>query len=242
MKSCILALFYLLTIVAVSTAFSPKHVVVIHSMARLRHGGLSPLRTNSEKDQSDDYLSEPVQDNMTGEPNIVISMDSSMSSQTEENIIGRLRRMMTNVKGLQGKEKKLDRQALAKLGTNVLLAYGFVSNAFGAVSVSCAWYIASKRSGLSPLAPGQWKAFTAAYAGFYILSNIIRPFRFALSIAISPYWERAIQNLQERFNVSKPVAFGLVVFLMNVCGTFALMASGILTASLLSGVPIWAVR
>ena len=145
MKSCILALFYLLTIVAVSTAFNPKHVVVIHSMARLRHGGLSPLRSNSEKDQSDDYLSEPVQDNMTGEPNIVISMNSSMSSQTEENIIGRLRRMMTNVKGLQGKEKKLDRQALAKLGTNVLLAYGFVSNAFGAVSVSCAWYIASKR-------------------------------------------------------------------------------------------------
>jgi hypothetical protein len=92
------------------------------------------------------------------------------------------------------------------------------------------------------LAPGQWKTFTAAYAGFYIMLNIIRPARFALSIAISPFWERTIQQLQDRFNVSKPVAFGLVVFVLNFCGSIAMMAGGVLAASVLSGVPIWSGR
>ena len=59
-------------------------------------------------------------------------------------------------------------QKLRKMGMSVLLSYGFVSNMSYSVTVSLAWYIHSKRTGLSPLAPGQWPQFLAVYAGFYV--------------------------------------------------------------------------
>jgi hypothetical protein len=160
--------------------------------------------------------------------------ESYLESLNRPSLPARIRNLFRGRKG-----KKLDRATLAKMGTNFVLAYGFVSNVSGCIAVSCAWFVASKRSGLSPLAPGQWKTFTAAYAGFFVLLNVIRPARFALSIAISKYWENVIRVIQDRFKVNKATAVGLVVFLVNICGSIALMALGIFTASLLSGVPVW---
>jgi len=132
------------------------------------------------------------------------------------------------------------RQKLAKLGLSVALSYGWVSNVSYSVTVSLAWYIFSKRTGMSPLAPGQWKGFLAVYAGFYVFNNIVRPLRLALSVSVSIYFERAVAFIQETFKVNKGVAIGLTVFFANVVGTITLMCLGISVAATAAGVPVFA--
>jgi VanZ family protein len=101
------------------------------------------------------------------------------------------------------------------------------------------WFGFSKKTGLSPLAPGQWKGFLAVYAGFYVFNNIIRPMRLAASVGVAPYFERAVATIQRKTKLSKGVSVGIVVFLANVCGTLSLMSLGIYIASLAAGIPIF---
>jgi len=131
------------------------------------------------------------------------------------------------------------KQRLAKMGLSCFLSYGFVSNMAIVVCVSLSWFGFTKKTGLSPLAPGQWKPFLAVYAGFYVFNNIVRPFRFGLSVGVSHYFDRLIANIQRKTNVSKPIAIGIVVFFVNICGTLSGMALGISLASSLTGVPIF---
>lgn len=116
-------------VLGVAKAFNP--CCRFKSMIITRPSDMSRIRLKATEEQSEDYNSEKVTDLDSIQPNTTIST--------------RLRQMITgrNKEGIQN--EKMDRKALAKLGANVLLAYGFVSNAFGCVSVSCAWYIASKR-------------------------------------------------------------------------------------------------
>ena len=92
------------------------------------------------------------------------------------------------------------------------------------------------------MSPGQKPAFLAIYAGFYALLNVMRPARFALSMAISPYFERIRKSLGNKFGVSPKTATALVVVFVNLLGTSSLMVLGVGFASLLSGVPVWAGR
>jgi hypothetical protein len=75
-----------------------------------------------------------------------------------------------------------------------------------------------------------------------VILNVIRPARFALSISISPYFERIRKFLQRQFNVSPRGAAVLMILFINFLGTCSLMCLGVGLASLLSGVPIWAGR
>jgi len=134
------------------------------------------------------------------------------------------------------------KQKLAKMGLSALLSYGFVSNLSYCVTVSLAWFGFSKKTGLSPLAPGQWKGFLAVYAGFYVFNNFIRPMRLAISIGVTPYFDKAVAAIQRKTKCSKSVSIGIVVFLTNICGTTSLMSLGIYIASLAAGVPIFAGR
>jgi len=131
------------------------------------------------------------------------------------------------------------KQRMAKAGLSVVLSYGWVSNVSYSITVSLAWYLFSKKTGLSPLAPGQWKGFLAIYAGFYVFNNVIRPLRFGMSVGVSVYFDRAIQKVQDIFQIKKGFAVFLTVFLVNVVGTCLLMGSGIVLASTASKVPIW---
>jgi hypothetical protein len=124
--------FLLLCVVAVfsvAKAFNPSRR--FQSTVKPRHSDTLRILLKAAEEQSEDYYSEKV-----------IDLDSLQPNST---IFTQIRRRITerNKNGIQN--KKNNRQELAKLGANVLLAYGFVSNAFGCVSVSCAWYIASKR-------------------------------------------------------------------------------------------------
>ena len=132
------------------------------------------------------------------------------------------------------------RQKLGKAGLSVVLSYGFVSNMSYCVSVSVAWYIFSKKTMLSPLAPGQWPKFLAVYSGFWVFNNFVRPIRFGLSVAISTQFDKVVQFIQNKFRVIKSVAIGLTVFLANIVGTTTLMCLGISIAASLAGVPVFA--
>jgi len=131
-------------------------------------------------------------------------------------------------------------QKLAKMGFSVLLSYGFVSNMSYSVSVSLAWYVFSKQTGVSPLAKGQWPKFLAVYAGFYVFNNVIRPVRITLSAYVASYFDRMVKATQEKFHCKKGVAVGIIVFFVNIVGTLLAMSAGITLASIASGVPIWA--
>ena len=101
------------------------------------------------------------------------------------------------------------------------------------------WFGFSKKTGLSPLAPGQWKGFLAVYAGFYVFNNFIRPMRLAASVAVSPYFDRVVNTIQRKTKLSRGLSIGIVVFLANVCGTTSLMSLGIYIASLAAGIPVF---
>ncbi|KAL3939194.1 MAG: hypothetical protein SGBAC_006031 [Bacillariaceae sp.] len=131
------------------------------------------------------------------------------------------------------------RQRLAKAGLSVVLSYGWVSNVSYSITVSLAWFIFSKQTGLSPLAPQQWKKFLGVYAGFYVFNNFVRPLRLGISVGVSVYFERVIKAIQERLGVKKGVAIFITVFLANVVGTISLMCLGIWLAAMAAGVPIF---
>ena len=92
---------------------------------------------------------------------------------------------------------------------------------------------------MSPLYPGQWKPFLAVYAGFYVISNFLRPFRVALAVAIGPYFDRMVNYIKEKTGTPKAVSITITVLLVNLVGTLLLMCGTISLASLLSGVPIF---
>jgi len=143
------------------------------------------------------------------------------------------------IEGEEDDKKVTFRQKLKKMGTQVVLSYGFVSNMSYAIILSLAWYTHSVRTGLSPLAAGQKKGFLAVYSGLYLFNNIIRPARFTLSVVISKYFDRAVKSIEEKFKISKGKATFILVLIANVFGTCSAMALGVLIASAASGVPIW---
>ena len=83
-----------------------------------------------------------------------------------------LKKLSSLLKGEGFNNIKLNKESLGKLGLNALLAYGFVSNVSYITCVILAWVTFGKSTGLSPLAPGQWKKYLLVYAGcLHLASN-----------------------------------------------------------------------
>mmetsp|Transcript_3578 Transcript_3578/g.12846 ORF Transcript_3578/g.12846 Transcript_3578/m.12846 type:complete len:257 (+) Transcript_3578:95-865(+) len=135
---------------------------------------------------------------------------------------------------------KIDKKALASLGTSALLSYGWVSNVSYITCVLIATASVMKATGLSPLAPveGQLAKFGVVYGGLFVLQNVIRPIRFGISVAVSPFFDKLVTFFQNRLGVARPFAFGICVFLVNVCGTIAYLVGGLLLVSSFLGVPM----
>jgi hypothetical protein len=97
----------------------------------------------------------------------------------------------------------------------------------------------TKQTGLSPLAPGQWKPFLAINAGFMVFQNLIRPVHVALAVIVSPYFDKIVDGFQSRFNFSRKASVIITALLANLVGTLALMGAGISIAATLAGVPVF---
>jgi hypothetical protein len=135
-------------------------------------------------------------------------------------------------------KQSFKREDIAKLGLNVLLAYGFVSNVSYVTCIISAWVAHGKRTGLSPLVPGQWKSYLAIYVGLWAANNVLRPLRFSLSLVLSPSFEKFVAHIQRKTQVNRSAAIAAVVFLVNVCGTLSFLFGGLFLATSIARVPL----
>ena len=77
------------------------------------------------------------------------------------------------------------------------------------------------------------------YAGFYVFNNVVRPLRFGAAVGVARYLDAFVDAVGRRTGMSRKWSVATVVFLVNVCGTFAAMGFGISLASAAAGVPIF---
>jgi len=133
---------------------------------------------------------------------------------------------------------KFDRQTIAKMGIDFGLTYNMISNVNGSFTLSAAWYIASMKTGLSPLAPGQWRTLLAAYASLYVVAALIRPFRIAVALGATHKMEQFLQYMQKRIGCTRASSIG-IVFAFGIVMWLCCCAAGVTLASALAGVPLW---
>ncbi|GMH33838.1 hypothetical protein BSKO_01672 [Bryopsis sp. KO-2023] len=150
-----------------------------------------------------------------GDSSLVESTDPGVQSASEAPTKPTLWRRFRNI-FLGG---NLDKEKIKALGIGAVLSYGFVSNLSYGICVVIAWITHVKRSGLSPLAPGQWSGFLAVYAGLFALQNFLRPMRFAVAVALTPAVNRLMERLQKSWGVSKGQSFGILMLLLAVVTT-----------------------
>jgi hypothetical protein len=137
------------------------------------------------------------------------------------------------------------KEEIKKLGIDCFFTYGVVSNINVGFLVSIAWITFSKASGLSPLAPGQWKGFVGTYGALYLsLGSILRPVRFAVAVGATPLYSAFVGRIRGGlpFRESRPklnrfLAIFLASLLLNFAGTMGLIFLGVSFAGLVTGVP-----
>ena len=138
-------------------------------------------------------------------------------------------------------QAKLDKAKLASIGSSCALSYGAISNVNAISLLIIAWVTFGKSQGLSPLDPGCWTKYLAAYALLYAsVGNLLRPARIALAISLTPAFDKIVDFFMGKFNFSKPVAFGATVFFVNVCGSFTYLFLGLFIATTVTGAPLFA--
>ena len=140
---------------------------------------------------------------------------------------------------------QIDKNELSKYGVDAFFTYGVVSNLNVAFMTAAAWGMHSKASGLSPLAPGQWKSFLAVYTALYLsIGFLMRPLRIVFALSVTPLYGRAVSRLRGLlpFGASRPklnrtLAVVLLSLLLNVGATTLLLCLGAWLAGLVTGVP-----
>ena len=150
--------------------------------------------------------------------------------------------------GFRSRVKKLfsfDKDKLKRSGVDAVFTYGVVSNINVGFTVALAWSTFSKTSGMSPLAPGQWKPFLATYLAIYAtLGTLLRPVRLAIAVGATPIYSNFVLRVRDLlpFRSSRPalnrsLALFVVSGVLNVCGTSGIILFGAWIAGVISGVP-----
>eukprot|EP00527_Entomoneis_sp_CCMP2396_P001773 CAMPEP_0198148812 /NCGR_PEP_ID=MMETSP1443-20131203/43492_1 /TAXON_ID=186043 /ORGANISM="Entomoneis sp., Strain CCMP2396" /LENGTH=253 /DNA_ID=CAMNT_0043813637 /DNA_START=261 /DNA_END=1022 /DNA_ORIENTATION=- len=123
------------------------------------------------------------------------------------------------------------------LGVSFGLSYSLLSQINGSVTLSVAWYMACKSSGLSPLVPGQWKSLLKAYGTLYAAVQLLRPFRVAGAVAMSKLSKELLEVTEQKFGCSRKVAIA-VQYALGWVVWASLASVGVTVASISSGVPL----
>lgn len=108
---------------------------------------------------------------------------------------------------------KFDRKSLAKMGSSMILSYGFVSNVNAGFLIVISW--ATFRAANPALSPisfetganlGTWvlpalaPKFLAVYGGYYAtVGTLLRPVRFAVAAALGPSFTNMVNWLKVRY-------------------------------------------
>jgi hypothetical protein len=131
----------------------------------------------------------------------------------------------------------IDAKRISNLGVTFVLSYSFISQINASITVSVAWYLSSKRTGLSPLAPGEWKSLLAAYGTIYAAIQLLKPFRVAAAVAMSKLSKEFLEATEQKFDCKRGTAIAFQYALGWM--TWVLLATaGVTIASFSSGVPV----
>ena len=123
--------------------------------------------------------------------------------------------LLARVKAFFGRDK-VDKAAMARLGLGAVASYGFVSNVTYGGGLAVSWIAFVSQKGVSPLAPGQWPAFLAFYAGFWMAQNFVRPLRLSAALTLAPLFDRFISFVEARTGLSRGGAFGVYIALLGI--------------------------
>ena len=211
-----------------SSGLSNRRVIDVNFRSKLSHILTSTVSSSSSSSNNQQVMSQC----MSSDPN------GSQEVKPKDNVLSNITNLLRG-RGWNGTSTLLTKESIAKLGLNVLLAYGFVSNFSYVTCIILSWVSHGRMYGLSPRAPGQWKSFLLIYSGFFAANNILRPLRFSLSLAISPFFMRLVERIQTLLRVNKAVATACVVFLVNVVGTTSYLVLGLIVATSIAKVPLF---
>eukprot|EP00526_Cylindrotheca_closterium_P019101 CAMPEP_0113634214 /NCGR_PEP_ID=MMETSP0017_2-20120614/17813_1 /TAXON_ID=2856 /ORGANISM="Cylindrotheca closterium" /LENGTH=224 /DNA_ID=CAMNT_0000544899 /DNA_START=1 /DNA_END=672 /DNA_ORIENTATION=+ /assembly_acc=CAM_ASM_000147 len=100
----------------------------------------------------------------------------------------------------------IDTKRISNLGVAFALSYSLISQINGSITLSVAWYLSSKRTGLSPLVPGEWKSLLTAYATIYGIIQIMKPFRVAAAIGMSRLSKEFLEATEEKLACKRRTA------------------------------------
>jgi hypothetical protein len=177
-------------------------------------------------------------DNSVSIENVDVNAVTVRDSKDEDVIVPSLFNKIKSVLSGNGLKGSMTKESLSKLGLNVLLAYGFVSNASYITCLILAWVTHGKNTGLSPLVAGQWKKFLVIYGSFFVANNILRPLRFSLSLTLTPLFDRLITTISKKTGFSRRNSTGVSVFLVNIVGSFTYLFLGLFLATSIAKVPL----
>ncbi len=134
----------------------------------------------------------------------------------------------------------ISKDDLMKYGTAGIFSYGLISNVNAMLLVAFTWSTYRRANPLlSPIAeggtflnPASWfplkKQFLGYYAAYYLsIGSILRPFRAALALAVTPKVDATWTRIQERLKVPRAVAIGIFVAVFNVIGAFVLLYAAV---------------
>lgn len=131
----------------------------------------------------------------------------------------------------------IDAKAISNLGVTFALSYSFISQVNGSITLSVATYLSMKRTGLSPLAPGNWKSLLAAYGTIYAAVQLLRPFRVAAAVAMSKLSKEFLEATEAKLDCNRRTAVA-VQFAFGWLAWAVVATTGVTLASLATGVPI----
>eukprot|EP01025_Chloroclados_australasicus_P052824 TRINITY_DN6172_c0_g1_i1.p2 TRINITY_DN6172_c0_g1~~TRINITY_DN6172_c0_g1_i1.p2 ORF type:complete len:224 (-),score=13.01 TRINITY_DN6172_c0_g1_i1:226-843(-) len=114
----------------------------------------------------------------------------------------------------------VDKEKLKSLGLGAFVAYGFVSNVTYGACFTIGWASHVAATGTIPFAQGQWPGFMARLAGLLVLQQFLRPLRFSGAMLLTPFVDRIMAAVQNRFKISKRNAFAVMCLLLAL-GTLA---------------------
>ncbi|CAJ1953498.1 unnamed protein product [Cylindrotheca closterium] len=135
----------------------------------------------------------------------------------------------------------IDAKRISNLGVSFALSYSMISQINASITFSVAWYLSSKRTGLSPLVPGEWKSLLTAYATIYGIIQVLKPFRVAAAIGMSKLSKEFLDATEKKLNCKRRTA----IFFQYALGWMiwlCLATVGVTIASTASGVPLLATQ
>lgn len=157
-------------------------------------------KVNNNSSKSSSSNSGKLGDSITTSP----SNSGKLGESSSTDYMPLYERIRSGTPGKILNSKLLSIGRLFKLSFNAALAYSLVANTCAITCLIISWVMHGRTTGLSPVAPGQWKSFLDVYASLWARSHLLRPIRLALAVVMTPAFEALTNNVVARTGFKRP--------------------------------------